>query len=107
VHPCPFQKRFKQVRTSAFFRAALERLATSVVSKTALALSRHLAQFDDVRIYDGTGASATARPSGFACLQRRDSRSKWIVGYRSLQIKTGLLRTPKEALKDSLRNTAR
>src|ERR1700709_555045 len=47
VHPCPFQKRFKQASAAAFFRAALERLVASVISGADLALSGPLAQFSD------------------------------------------------------------
>lgn len=55
VRPCPFQKRFKQATAAAFFRAALERLVASVINSAGLSLAGPLAQFADVRIYDGTG----------------------------------------------------
>lgn len=89
VRPCPFQKRFKQASAAAFFRAALERLVASVVSKAGLSLSGPLAQFDDVRIYDGTGQRVP--PRGREALpgcSARKAGSKWVVGY---SIKTGLL----------------
>jgi putative transposase len=89
VQPCPFQKRFKQASAAAFFRAALERLVASVVSKAGLALSGPLAQFNDVRIYDGTGQRVP--PRGRAALpacSAGKAGSKWVVGY---SIKTGLL----------------
>lgn len=89
IRPCPFQKRFKQASAAAFFRAALERLVASVISSAGLALSGPLAQFGDVRIYDGTGQRVPprGRKNLPACTAGR-AGSKWVVGY---SIKTGLL----------------
>jgi hypothetical protein len=89
VRPCPFQKRFKQPSAVAFFRAALERLVASVVSQAGLALTGPLAQFDDVRVYDGTGQRVPPRGRKVlpACSAGK-AGSKWVVGY---SIKTGLL----------------
>lgn len=89
VRPCPFQKRFKQASAAAFFRAALERLVASVISRAGLALTGPLAQFGDVRIYDGTGQRVP--PRGRKVLpgcSAGKAGSKWVVGY---SIKTGLL----------------
>lgn len=89
VRPCPFQKRFKQASATAFFRAALERLVASVISRAGLVLSGPLAQFDDVRLYDGTGQRVP--PRGREALpgcSAGKAGSKWVVGY---SIKTGLL----------------
>jgi len=89
VRPCPFQKRFKQASAAAFFRAALERLVASVISRAGLALSGPLAQFGDVRIYDGTGQRVP--PRGRKALPgctAGKAGTKWVVGY---SIKTGLL----------------
>jgi hypothetical protein len=89
VRPCPFQKRFKQAGAAAFFRAALERLVASVISRAGLALTGPLAQFGDVRIYDGTGQRVP--PRGRKVLpgcSAGKAGSKWVVGY---SIKTGLL----------------
>ena len=89
VRPCPFQKRFKQSAAAAFFRAALERLVASVISGAGLALSGPLAQFGDVRIYDGTGQRVP--PRGRKALPgctRGKAGTKWVMGY---SIKTGLL----------------
>lgn len=89
VRPCPFQKRFKQPRAAAFFRAALERLVTTVVGSAGLSLSGPLAQFVDVRVYDGTGQRVPPRGRKVlpACTNGM-AGSKWVVGY---SIKTGLL----------------
>jgi hypothetical protein len=89
VQPCPFQKRFKQASAAAFFRAALERLVESVISSAQLSLTGPLAQFADVRIYDGTGQRVPAR--GHKALPgctKGKAGSKWVVSY---SIKTGLL----------------
>ncbi len=89
VRPCPFQKRFKQASAAAFFRAALERLVASVISRAGLALTGPLAQFADVRIYDGTGQRVP--PRGRKALPgctAGKAGSKWVVGY---SVKTGLL----------------
>lgn len=89
IRPCPFQKRFKQASAAAFFRAALERLVASVVSSAGLALSGPLAQFSDVRVYDGTGQRVPPRGREQlpACTKGK-AGSKWLMGY---SIKTGLL----------------
>ena len=89
IRPCPFQKRFKQASAAAFFRAALERLVASVISRAGLSLSGPLAQFGDVRIYDGTGQRVPprGRKNLPACTAGR-AGSKWVVGY---SIKTSLL----------------
>jgi hypothetical protein len=89
VRPCPFQKRFKQASAAAFFRAALERLVKSVISSAQLSLTGPLAQFADVRIYDGTGQRVPPRGSETlpGCTKGK-AGSKWVVGY---SIKTGLL----------------
>ena len=89
VRPCPFQKRFKQSAAAAFFRAALERLVASVISAAGLSLSGPLAQFGDVRVYDGTGQRVP--PRGRKTLPgctRGKAGTKWMMGY---SIKTGLL----------------
>ena len=89
VRPCPFQKRFKQASAAAFFRAALERLVESVIGSAQLSLTGPLAQFADVRIYDGTGQRVP--PRGCEALPgctTGKAGSKWVVGY---SIKTGLL----------------
>ena len=89
VRPCPFQKRFKQASAAAFFRAALERLVESVIGSAQLSLTGPLAQFTDVRIYDGTGQRVP--PRGREALPgctKGKAGSKWVVGY---SIKTGLL----------------
>lgn len=89
VQPCPFQKRFKQPSAAAFFRAALERLVSTVVDSAGLSLSGPLAQFADVRVYDGTGQRVPPRGRAAlpACTEGK-AGSKWVVGY---SIKTGLL----------------
>jgi hypothetical protein len=89
VRPCPFQKRFKQASAAAFFRAALERLVASVISRAGLVLSGPLAQFGDVRIYDGTGQRVPPRGRKTlpGCTAGK-AGSKWVVGY---SVKTGLL----------------
>jgi hypothetical protein len=89
VRPCPFQKRFKQASAAAFFRAALERLVASVVKSAGLALSGPLAQFGDVRAYDGTGQRVPPRGRERlpACTEGK-AGSKWLMGY---SLKTGLL----------------
>ena len=89
IRPCPFQKRFKQSGAAAFFRAALERLVASVVNSAGLCLSGPLAQFGDVRVYDGTGQRVP--PRGRKALPgctKGKAGSKWVAGY---SIKTGLL----------------
>jgi hypothetical protein len=89
IRPCPFQKRFKQAAAAAFFRAALERLVASVISGAGLSLSGPLAQFSDVRVYDGTGQRVP--PRGRKVLPgctRGKAGTKWVMGY---SIKTGLL----------------
>jgi hypothetical protein len=89
IRPCPFQKRFKQAAAAAFFRAALERLVASVISSAGLSLSGPLAQFSDVRVYDGTGQRVP--PRGRKVLPgctRGKAGTKWVMGY---SIKTGLL----------------
>jgi hypothetical protein len=89
VRPCPFQKRFKQASASAFFRAALERLVASVISSAGLSLSGPLAQFTDVRLYDGTGQRVPPRGrDALPGCTKGKAGSKWVVGY---SIKTGLL----------------
>jgi len=89
VQPCPFQKRFKQASAAAFFRAALERLVKSVISSAQLSLTGPLAQFADVRIYDGTGQRVPPRGSeALPGCTKGKAGSKWVVGY---SIKTGLL----------------
>jgi hypothetical protein len=89
VRPCPFQKRFKQASAAAFFRAALERLVTSVVSSAGLSLAGPLAQFADVRLYDGTGQRVPPRGrKALPACTKDKAGSKWVVGY---SIKTGLL----------------
>jgi hypothetical protein len=89
VRPCPFQKRFKQASAAAFFRAALERLVKSVISSAQLSLTGPLAQFADVRIYDGTGQRVPPRGSeALPGCTKGKAGSKWVVGY---SIKTGLL----------------
>jgi hypothetical protein len=89
VRPCPFQKRFKQASAAAFFRAALERLVESVISSAQLSLTGPLAQFADVRVYDGTGQRVPPRGREVlpGCTKGK-AGSKWVVGY---SIKTGLL----------------
>lgn len=89
IRPCPFQKRFKQSAAAAFFRAALERLVASVINGAGLSLSGPLAQFGDVRVYDGTGQRVP--PRGRKALPgctRGKAGTKWLMGY---SIKTGLL----------------
>jgi hypothetical protein len=89
VRPCPFQKRFKQPSAVAFFRAALERLVASVVSQAGLTLTGPLAQFGDVRVYDGTGQRVPPRGrKALPACSAGKAGSKWVVGY---SIKTGLL----------------
>ena len=89
VQPCPFQKRFKQASAAAFFRAALERLVKSVISSAGLSLTGPLAQFADVRVYDGTGQRVPPRGSkALPGCTKGKAGSKWVVGY---SIKTGLL----------------
>lgn len=61
IRPCPFQKRFKEASAAEFFRAALERLVASVISSAGLSLRGPLAQFGDVRVYDGTGQRVPPR----------------------------------------------
>jgi hypothetical protein len=89
VRPCPFQKRFKHSAAAAFFRAALERMVASVIGSAGLSLSGPLAQFGDVRVYDGTGQRVP--PRGRKALPgctRGKAGTKWMMGY---SIKTGLL----------------
>jgi hypothetical protein len=89
IRPCPFQKRFKQASAAAFFRAALERLVASVIGSAGLSLSGPLAQFDDVRAYDGTGQRVP--PRGREALPgctKGKAGTQWVMGY---SIKTGLL----------------
>lgn len=89
VRPCPFQKRFKQASAAAFFRAALERLVQSVISSAQLSLTGPLAQFADVRVYDGTGQRVPPRGrEALPACTKGKAGSKWVVGY---SIKTGLL----------------
>ena len=89
IRPCPFQKRFKQASAAAFFRAALERLVASVVESAGLALSGALAQFSDVRVYDGTGQRVPPRGrERLPGCSAGKAGSKWLMGY---SIKTGLL----------------
>jgi Transposase DDE domain len=89
VRPCPFQKRFKQASAAAFFRAALERLVESVIRSAQLSLTGPLAQFADVRVYDGTGQRVPARGrEALPGCTKGKAGSKWVVGY---SIKTGLL----------------
>jgi hypothetical protein len=89
VRPCPFQKRFKQPSAVAFFRTALERLVASVVSQAGLTLTGPLAQFGDVRVYDGTGQRVPPRGrKALPACSAGKAGSKWVVGY---SIKTGLL----------------
>jgi len=89
VQPCPFQKRFKQASAAAFFRAALERLVATVISSAGLSLSGPLAQFADVRVYDGTGQRVPPRGrKALPACTKGKAGSKWVVGY---SIKTGLL----------------
>ena len=89
VQPCPFQNRFKQSSAANFFRAALERLVASVVSSAGLSLSGALAQFTDVRVYDGTGQRLPPRGRGMrpGCTKGK-AGAKWVVGY---SLKSGLL----------------
>lgn len=89
VRPCPFQKRFKQASAAAFFRAALEQLVTSVVAAAGLELGGPLGQFEDVRIYDGTGQRVPPRGRDVlpGCAKNK-AGTKWVMGY---SIKTGLL----------------
>jgi Transposase DDE domain len=89
VRPCPFQKRFKQASAAAFFRAALKRLVESVITSAQLSLTGPLAQFADVRVYDGTGQRVPARGrKALPGCTKGKAGSKWVVGY---SIKTGLL----------------
>jgi hypothetical protein len=89
VRPCPFQMRFKQASAAAFFRAALERLVTSVVEVSGLRLQGPLGKFADVRLYDGTGQRVPPRGHRAlpACTKGR-AGAKWVAGY---SLKTGLL----------------
>ena len=89
VRSCPFQKRFKQESAVAFFRAALEYLVSSVIGAAKLKLRGPLAQFSDVRVYDGTGQRVPPRGRDAlpACTKGR-AGTKWVIGY---SIKTGLL----------------
>ena len=89
IQSCPFQKRFKQASAAAFFRAALERLVASVIGSAGLSLSGPLAQFGDVRVYDGTGQRVPPRGRGQlpGCTKGK-AGTKWLMGY---SIKTGLL----------------
>ncbi len=89
VRPCPFQKRFKQAIAAAFFRAALDRLVQSVINSAELSLTGPLAQFADVRVYDGTGQRVPPRGRKAlpGCTEGK-AGSKWVVGY---SLKTGLL----------------
>lgn len=89
MRPCPFQRRFKQAEAGSFFRAALERVVTSVVEAAGLQLSGPLAEFGDVRIYDGTGQRVPprGRDSLPGCTKGK-AGTKWLMGY---SIKTGLL----------------
>lgn len=89
VRSCPFQKRFKLASATAFFRAALERLVTSVVDSAGLQLQGPLAKFADVRLYDGTGQRVPPRGQRSlpACTHGR-AGAKWVAGY---SLKTGLL----------------
>jgi len=89
VRPCPFQKRFKQASAAAFFRAALERLVSSVIAAAGLELSGPLGHFDDVRIYDGTGQRVPARGrEALPACTKDKAGTKWMMGY---SLKTGLL----------------
>lgn len=89
IRPCPFQKRFKQASAAAFFRAALDRLVTSVISRAGLSLSGPLAQFDDVRAYDGTGQRVPPRGrNALPGCTKGKAGTQWVMGY---SIKTGLL----------------
>lgn len=89
VRPCPFQKRFKQASAAAFFRAALEKLVSSVASAAGLELGGPLGRFVDVRIYDGTGQRLPPRGRDVlpGCTKGK-AGAKWVLGY---SIKTGLL----------------
>lgn len=89
IRPCPLQRRFKQASAAAFFRAALERLVASVVSGAGLSLSGPLAQFDDVRVYDGTGQRVPPRGrKDLPGCTKNKAGTKWVVGY---SLKSGLL----------------
>lgn len=89
VRSCPFQKRFKQASAVTFFRAALERLVSSVVEAAGIELQGPLARFADVRVYDGTAQRVPPRGRNAlpACTKGR-AGAKWLAGY---SIKTGLL----------------
>ena len=89
MRSCPFQRRFKQPAAGAFFRAALERVVSSVVEAAGLQLSGPLTEFGDVRIYDGTGQRVP--PRGRKTLpgcSKNKAGTKWLMGY---SLKTGLL----------------
>ena len=61
----------------------------SVISSAQLSLTGPLAQFADVRIYDGTGQRVPPRGSeALPGCTKGKAGSKWVVGY---SIKTGLL----------------
>jgi len=89
VRSCPFQRRFKQESAVAFFRAALAYVVSSVVNAAGLELRGPLAQFSDVRVYDGTGQRVPPRGRDAlpACTKGR-AGTKWVIGY---SIKTGLI----------------
>lgn len=89
VRPCPFQKRFKQASAAAFFRAALERLVSSVIAAAGLEMTGPLGRFVDVRIYDGTGQRVPPRGrEALPACTKGKAGTKWMMGY---SIKTGLL----------------
>jgi Transposase DDE domain len=89
MRPCPFQKRFKQASAGPFFRAALEHLVASVATSAGLDLGGPLGQFDDVRIYDGTGQRVPPRGrEALPACTKGKAGTKWVMGY---SIKTGLL----------------
>lgn len=89
IRPRAFQLRFKSPAAAAFFRAALERLVQTVLARAEVALDGPLADFDDVRVYDGT--SQRVPPRGRATLPspaNGRAGAKWLIGY---SLKTGLI----------------
>jgi hypothetical protein len=89
IRSCPFQKRFKQEAAVTFFREALRTLVESVVRAAGLSLGGTLAQFADVRVYDGTGQRVPPRGRVVlpACTKGK-AGTKWLMGQ---SLKTGLL----------------